>query len=62
MTTNFGSSNKCIIKKETEKEYRITIENNFIKNNESVSSALVDYEGNSWIIEKQSFSPKSGRE
>ena len=61
MTTSFGNSNKCIIKKETDKEYRITIENNFIRNNESVSSVLVDYEGNSWIIEKQSFSPKSGR-
>ncbi len=61
MTTSFGNSNKCIIKKETEKEYRITIENNFIRNNKSVSSVLVDYEGNSWIIEKQSFYPKSGR-
>ena len=61
MTTSFGNSNKCIIKKETDKEYRITIENNFIRNNKSVSSVLVDYEGNSWIIEKQSFSPKLGR-
>ena len=61
MTTSFGSSNKCIIKKKTDKEYRITIENNFMKNNETVSSVLVDYEGNSWIIEKQSFYPKSGR-
>ena len=61
MTTSFGNSNKCIIKKETDKEYRLTIENNFIRNNESVSSVLVDYEGNSWIIEKQSFYPKSGR-
>ena len=61
MTTSIGNSNKCTIKKKTDKEYRITIENNFIRNNESVSSVLVDYEGNSWIIEKQSFSPKSGR-
>ena len=61
MTTNFGNSNKCTIKKKTDKEYRITIENNFMKNNETVSSVLVDYEGNSWIIEKQSFSPNSGR-
>ena len=61
MTTSFGSSNKCIIKKKTDKEYQITIENNFMRNNESVSSVLVDYEGNSWIIEKQSFSPNSGR-
>ena len=61
MTTSLGNSNKCVIKKETDKEYRITIENNFIRNNESVSSVLVDYEGNSWIIENQSFSPKSGR-
>ena len=61
MTTSFGSSNKCIIKKKTDKEYQITIENNFMRNNESVSSVLVDYEGNSWIIEQQSFSPKGGR-
>ena len=61
MTTSFGNSNKCTIKKKTDKEYRITIENNFIRNNKSVSSVLIDYEGNSWIIEKQSFYPKSGR-
>ncbi len=61
MATSFGTSNKCIIKKKTGKEYQITIENNFMRNNESVRSVLVDYEGDSWIIEKQSFSPKSGR-
>ena len=61
MTTSFGNSNKCIIKKKTDNEYQITIENNFMKNNQTVSRVLVDYEGNSWIIEKQSFSPKSGR-
>ena len=32
-----------------------------MKNKEAVSSVLVDYEGNSWIIEEQSFYPKSGR-
>ena len=32
-----------------------------MRNNESVRSVLVDYEGDSWIIEKQSYSPKSGR-
>ena len=61
MTTSFGSSNKCIIKKKTDKEYQITIENNFMRNNGLVSSVLIDYNGNSWIIEKQSFSPKLGR-
>ena len=62
MTTSFGNSNKCTIKKKTDKEYRITIENKFMKNNETMSSVLVDYEGNSWIIEKQSFSPTIRRE
>ena len=33
MTTTFGSSNKCIIKKKTDREYQITIENNFLRNN-----------------------------
>jgi hypothetical protein len=61
MTTSFGSSNKCIIEKKTDKEYQIAIENSFMRNNELLSSVLVDYKGNSWIIEKQSFSPKSGR-
>ena len=61
MTTSFGNSNKCTIKKKTDKEYRITIENNFMKNNETVSSVLVDYEGSSWIIEKQSFYPDTGK-
>ncbi len=32
-----------------------------MRNNESLGGVLVDYEGNSWIIEKQSFSPKSGK-
>ena len=32
-----------------------------MRNNKSVRSVLVDYEGDSWIVEKQSFSPKSGR-
>ena len=61
MTTSFGSSNKCIIKKKTEKEYQITFENHFMRNNELVSSVLVDYEGSSWIIETQSFYPEIGR-
>ena len=60
-TTSFGSSNKCIIEKKTDNEYQIAIENSFMRNNELLSSVLVDYKGNSWIIEKQSFSPKSGR-
>ncbi len=61
MTTSFGSSNKCIIKKKTDKEYQITFENHFMRNNELVSSVLVDYEGSSWIIETQSFYPEIGR-
>ena len=61
MTTSFGNSNKCTIKKKTDKEYQITIENNFMRNNELVSSVLVDYEGSSWIIETQSFYPEIGR-
>ena len=61
MTTNFGNSNKCIIEKKTDKEYQITFENHFMRNNESVSSVLVDYEGSSWIIETQSFYPEIGR-
>ena len=32
MTTNFGSSNRCIIKKKTDKEYQITFENHFMRN------------------------------
>ena len=61
MTTNFGSSNKCRVNKITDKEYQITFENNLMKNSESVRDALVDYEGDSWIIETQSFDPKFGR-
>ena len=61
MTTNFGSSNKCIIKKKTNKEYQITFENRLMRNNELVSGVLVDYKGSSWIIETQSFYPEIGR-
>ena len=61
MTTSFGSSNKCIIKKKTDKEYQITIENSFMRNIELVSGVLVDYKGSSWIIETQSFYPEIGR-
>ena len=60
MTTNFGSSNKCIIKKKMNKEYQITFENHLMRNNELVSNVLVDYEGSSWIVETQSFYPKIG--
>ena len=60
MTTNFGSSNKCIIRKKTNKEYQITFENHLMRNNELVSDVLVDYEGSSWIVETQSFYPKIG--
>ena len=61
ITTNFGGSNKCIIKKNTEKEYQITFENDLMKNNELVSNVLVDYEGSSWTVETQSFYPEIGR-
>ena len=61
MTTSFGTSNKCIIKKKTDKEYQITIENNFMRNNELVSGVLIDYKGSSWIIETQSFYPEIGK-
>ncbi len=61
MTTDFGNSNKCRIKKITDSEYKITFENHLMENTKLVSGALVDYEGSSWIIEKQSFYPKLGR-
>ena len=61
MTTNFGSSNKCRVNKISDMEYHITFENNLMKNSELVRDALVDYEGDSWIIETQSFDPKFGR-
>ena len=32
-----------------------------MRNNELVSSVLVDYEGSSWIVETQSFYPEIGR-
>ena len=61
MTTNLGSSNKCIIKKKTDQEYQITFENQLMKNNGLVSDVLVDYGGSSWVIEAQSFYPEKGR-
>ena len=61
MITGLGRSNRCKIKKIADKEYQITLENPLMKSRTLVSDALVDYQGSSWIIEKQSFSPKSGR-
>ncbi len=61
ITTSFGNSNRCIIKKKTNKEYQISFENHLMKNNEGMRSVLVDYEGSSWIIETQSFYPEIGK-
>ena len=61
MTTGFGNSNKCRLKKLTDYQYEIVIENLLMKNNRSVTSALVNYEGSSWTIEDQSFYPRFGR-
>ena len=61
MTTSFGNSNRCIIKKKTNKEYQISFENHLMKNNEEMRNVLVDYEGNSWVIETQSFHPEVGK-
>jgi hypothetical protein len=61
MTTGVGSSNKCRLKKLTDSQYKIVIENLLMKNSRSIISALLDYDGSSWIIEAQSFYPKFGR-
>ena len=61
MITDLGRSNKCEIKEMTDTEYKITFENPLMKSSALVSGALVDYLGNSWIIEKQSFYPEIGR-
>ena len=61
MTTGLGRSNRCKLKKITDKEYQITLENPLMKNSALVSGVLVDYQGISWIIEKQSFNPELGR-
>ena len=61
MATSFGGLNKCKIKKMTDKEYHITFENHFMKNSETVTGVLVDYEGTSWTIETQSFYPDFGK-
>ncbi len=61
MTTGFGSSNKCRLKKLTDTQYKIVVENLLMKNSRSVTSVLVDYEGSYWNIETQSFYPQFGR-
>ena len=61
MITGLGRSNICKIKKITDKEYQITFENPLMKNSALVSGALVDYQGSSWIIQKQSFYPELGK-
>ena len=61
MITGLGRSNICKIKKMTDKEYQITFENPLMKNSALVSGALVDYQGSSWIIQKQSFYPELGK-
>ena len=61
MTTGFGSSNKCKLKKLTDSQYKIVVENLLMKNSSSIISVLFDYEGNSWTIDAQSFYPKYGR-
>ena len=61
MTTNFGSSNKCILRKVTDNEYQITLANDLMRNSELVNGALLDYMGSSLIIETQSFYPEFGR-
>ncbi len=59
-TTNFGESTKCKIEKVNDNDYQLTFENHLFRNSKTISSALVDYEGNSWTIEAQSFYPKFG--
>ena len=59
--TGLGRSNRCEIKKMTDTEYQITLENPLMKSSALVSGALVDYQGSRLIIEKQSFYPKLGR-
>ncbi len=61
ITTSFGISNKCKVKKKNNKEYQIIFENPLMKNNEQMSGVLVDYNGSSWIIETQSFYPEIGK-
>ena len=61
MTTGLGSSNKCRLKKLTDSQYKVVIENLLMKNSISVTGVLVDYEGSSWTIEDQSFYPGFGR-
>ena len=61
MTTGLSDSNKCSIKKLTDTQYKIIVENLFMKNSRSVTGVLVDYDGSSWTIEAQSFYPRFGR-
>ena len=61
MTTSFGNSNKCIIKKVTDNEYQITLTNDLMKNSELANGALLDYMGSSLIIETQSFHREFGK-
>ena len=61
MTTSFGNSNKCIIRKVTDNEYQITLANDLMKNSELVNGALLDYTGSSLIIETQSFYREFGK-
>ena len=61
ITTDFGRSNKCRLKKLTDSQYKIIVENLLMKNSSAVTSVLVDYEGSSWTIETQSFYPRFGR-
>ena len=61
MITDFGSSNRCRIKKLTDTQYKIIIENLLMKNSKSITGVLVDYEGSPWTIEAQSFYPEFGR-
>ena len=61
MTTSFGSSNRCIIRKVTDNEYQITLANDLMKNSELVNGALLDYTGSSLIIETQSFYREFGK-
>ena len=61
MTTSFGNSNKCIVRKVTANEYQITLANDLMKNSKLVSGALLDYMGSSLIIETQSYYPEFGR-
>ena len=61
MTTSFGSSNKCRVRKLTDNEYQITLANDLMKNSELINGALLNYMGSSLIIETQSFDREFGK-